>query len=140
MTYTCATLDVPESIYMFFREKLKEAGYDHAISEDGLDMTHIMLTKQETAKPTTQKRDSMKTDDIQERVLRIVQEHACTATLPSLTARFEEDLDFDSLDVVEMSMSLEDEFAIEIPDEEAKKVVTVADVEKLVRDLLGQPG
>ncbi len=36
-----------------------------------------------------------------------------------------EDLDADSLDIVELIMALEEEFGIEIPDEEAEKLVSV---------------
>ena len=39
-----------------------------------------------------------------------------------------EELGADSLDVVDMLMSLEDEFDVEIPDEEIEKMRTVADV------------
>ena len=39
-----------------------------------------------------------------------------------------EDLSADSLDVVDMLMSLEDEFDVEIPDEEIEKMRTVAEV------------
>jgi acyl carrier protein len=41
------------------------------------------------------------------------------------TASFIEDLGADSLDTVELVMALEEEFDIEIPDEEAEKIVTV---------------
>jgi acyl carrier protein len=43
-------------------------------------------------------------------------------------AAFAEDLGADSLDQVELVMSLEDEFDIEIPDEEAEKLKKVGDV------------
>ncbi|HEY6634178.1 MAG TPA: acyl carrier protein, partial [Acidimicrobiia bacterium] len=39
-------------------------------------------------------------------------------------AHFEEDLDVDSLGVVELLMALEDEFDVKIPDEEAESIVT----------------
>jgi acyl carrier protein len=39
-----------------------------------------------------------------------------------------EDLGADSLDVVELVMKMEEEFGIEIPDEEAEKIKTVNDV------------
>jgi len=45
-----------------------------------------------------------------------------------LEASFKEDLGADSLDVVELVMELEDEFDMEISDEDAEKIVTVGDV------------
>ena len=42
-------------------------------------------------------------------------------------ANFIDDLGADSLDTVELVMALEEEFDIEIPDEEAEKIVTVQD-------------
>ena len=49
-------------------------------------------------------------------------------------ARFQEDLGADSLDIVEMIMRIEEELDIEIPDEEAEKLLTVADAVKYVED------
>lgn len=45
----------------------------------------------------------------------------------TLEASFKDDLEADSLDVVELVMELEDEFDMEIADEEAEKIQTVAD-------------
>lgn len=42
-------------------------------------------------------------------------------------ASFVEDLNADSLDLVELIMSLEEEFGIQIPDEDAEKIRTVGD-------------
>lgn len=42
-------------------------------------------------------------------------------------SKFIEDLGADSLDVVELVMALEEKFEIEIPDEEAEKILTVGD-------------
>lgn len=42
-----------------------------------------------------------------------------------LESSFQGDLEADSLDVVELIMAIEDEFDIEIPDEEAEKILTV---------------
>ena len=44
-----------------------------------------------------------------------------------MEASFTDDLEADSLDVVELVMELEDEFDMEIADEEAEKIVTVGD-------------
>jgi len=45
-----------------------------------------------------------------------------------MESRFEEDLEADSLDVVEMIMLLEEEYEFEIPEEIAEKLKTVKDV------------
>lgn len=45
-------------------------------------------------------------------------------------ASFIDDLGADSLDIVELVMAMEEEFDIEIPDEEAEKLKTVQDVYK----------
>lgn len=45
-----------------------------------------------------------------------------------LESRFDEDLEADSLDVVEMIMMLEEEYEFEIPEEVAEKLKTVKDV------------
>lgn len=45
----------------------------------------------------------------------------------TLDASFRDDLEADSLDVVELVMELEDEFDMEIADEEAEKINTVGD-------------
>lgn len=50
------------------------------------------------------------------------------ATEELTTKRLREDLGADSLEVVELCMNLEDEFAIEIPDEDMEPMKTVADV------------
>ncbi len=42
-------------------------------------------------------------------------------------AKFVEDLGADSLDTVELVMALEEEFSIEIPDEDAEKITSVGD-------------
>jgi acyl carrier protein len=49
-------------------------------------------------------------------------------------SKFVEDLGADSLDVVELVMALEEKFDIEIPDEEAEKIATVADAIKFIED------
>jgi acyl carrier protein len=45
-----------------------------------------------------------------------------------------DDLNADSLDVVELIMALEEEFDIEIPDEDAEKIKTVGDAVDYIKD------
>ena len=47
-------------------------------------------------------------------------------------ARFVEDLNADSLDIVEMIMALEEEFEAPVPDEEAEKIKTVGDAVRFI--------
>ena len=49
-------------------------------------------------------------------------------------AKFIEDLGADSLDTVELVMALEEEFGIEVPDEQAEKLQSVGDVIKNVEE------
>lgn len=50
------------------------------------------------------------------------------------TAKFIEDLGADSLDTVELVMAFEEEFGIEVPDEEAEKLQTVGDVIRYIEE------
>jgi acyl carrier protein len=49
-------------------------------------------------------------------------------------AKFIDDLGADSLDIVELVMALEDEYGIEIPDEDAEKIETVGDAIKYIEE------
>jgi acyl carrier protein len=49
-------------------------------------------------------------------------------------AKFIEDLGADSLDTVELVMALEEEFGIEIPDEDAEKIVTVKNAVEYIQE------
>jgi len=48
-------------------------------------------------------------------------------------ASFINDLGADSLDTVELVMALEEEFDVEIPDEDAEKIITVSDVTNYIK-------
>ena len=49
-------------------------------------------------------------------------------------ASFIEDLGADSLDIVELVMAFEEEFSVEVPDEDAEKLQTVGDVIKYIEE------
>jgi acyl carrier protein len=55
----------------------------------------------------------------------IVEQLGVNADQVTPDAKFIEDLGADSLDTVELVMALEEEFSIEIPDEDAEKILTV---------------
>jgi acyl carrier protein len=55
----------------------------------------------------------------------------------TMEASFEEDLEVDSLGVVELLMALEDNFGVTIPDEEAEEIVTVNQAVDVVLGKLG---
>ena len=64
--------------------------------------------------------------DIGERVKKIVVEHlGVEAEKVTENASFIDDLGADSLDTVELVMAFEEEFSIEIPDEDAEKITRV---------------
>ena len=54
------------------------------------------------------------------------------------SASFVDDLGADSLDVVDLVIGFEDEFEIQIPDEDAEKLRTVGDALKYLNDKLGK--
>jgi acyl carrier protein len=72
--------------------------------------------------------------DIAEQVRRIIAEQLMV-DIEDVTddASFIEDLGADSLDTVEMIMEIEDEFGIEIPDEDAEKIQTVGQAIEYVK-------
>jgi len=56
----------------------------------------------------------------------------------SAQARFREDLEAESLDLVELLMTFEDEFGGEISDEEAQKIISVGDAVSFLEKKLGK--
>ncbi len=66
-------------------------------------------------------------NNILERIRKIVVEQLGVDESEVVPSAFVEDLNADSLDLVELIMSLEEEFGLEIGDEEAEKIKTVQD-------------
>ncbi|MBB6175829.1 acyl carrier protein [Anoxybacillus tengchongensis] len=75
--------------------------------------------------------------DVLERVTKIIVDRlGVEESQVTLESSFKEDLGADSLDVVELVMELEDEFDMEISDEEAEKIVTVGDAVNYIQSRL----
>lgn len=68
-------------------------------------------------------------ENIQEKVTEIIVEQlGKDAEHVKPEAKLIEDLGADSLDAVELIMAVEEEFGIEVPDEEAEKLISVGDI------------
>ena len=77
----------------------------------------------------------MNSEEVFEKVKGIIVNQLGVAdTAVTLEASFIDDLGADSLDIVELVMALEEEFDMEIPDEDAEKVVTVGDVVEYIKE------
>lgn len=55
----------------------------------------------------------------------------------TMDTKFSDDLGADSLDVFQIIMGIEEEFDIEVPTEEAEKIVTVSDAVELIKGATG---
>ena len=72
---------------------------------------------------------------VEERVKKIIVEQlGVNADEVNVESAFVEDLGADSLDTVELVMAFEEEFDLEIPDEDAEKIATVGDAVKYIDD------
>lgn len=77
----------------------------------------------------------MSSEEVFEKVKSIIVEQlGVSDTAVVMEASFIDDLGADSLDIVELIMALEEEFDMEIPDNDAEKVVTVGDVVEYIKE------
>ncbi|MCK9253575.1 MAG: acyl carrier protein [Clostridiales bacterium] len=77
----------------------------------------------------------MSTDSIFESVRNIlVDQLGVDADAVSMDSNFIDDLNADSLDIVELVMAMEQEFGISIPDEEAERIKTVGDAVDFIKN------
>ena len=77
----------------------------------------------------------METEEIFEKVKTVIVEQlGIDEASVRMDSSFLDDLGADSLDIVEFIMSLEEEFGIEIPDEDVEKIVTVKDVVEYISE------
>jgi acyl carrier protein len=80
----------------------------------------------------------MTRQEIEERVRKVLSEQlARDESDVTMEARFDEDLDADSLDLVEVVLALEEELGVNIPEEEMEGVKTVGQAVDLVATKLG---
>ena len=80
----------------------------------------------------------MTKQEIEDRVRKVlVDQLARDESDVTMEARFEEDLDADSLDLVEVVLALEEELGVNIPEEEMEGVKTVGQAVDLVAEKLG---
>lgn len=64
----------------------------------------------------------------------IVEQLGVEASQVTENAKFVDDLGADSLDTVELVMALEEEFSLEIPDEDAEKITSVGDAINYIKE------
>lgn len=64
----------------------------------------------------------------------IVEQLGVDASQVTESAKFIDDLSADSLDTMELVMALEEEFSIEIPDEDAEKIASVGDAINYIKE------
>eukprot|EP00049_Salpingoeca_infusionum_P023330 m.11482 g.11482 ORF g.11482 m.11482 type:complete len:123 (+) comp5732_c0_seq1:259-627(+) len=79
--------------------------------------------------------------DVSDRILSILNAFPAISdqtNVVTLKSNFLNDFGLDSLDIVEVAMAVEDEFGIEIPDEEATKIRTGEDAVKVVSEILAK--
>jgi acyl carrier protein len=75
--------------------------------------------------------------EVYDRIVKVVSEElAISEDEITEDASFIDDLGADSLDVVELIMALEEEFDIEIPDEDAEEIATVSDAVNYIEENL----
>jgi acyl carrier protein len=131
-THTCAVLHVPKAFWDFVAEKMREAGYDHVFSHDGsmIDMNNIGLIADPTEE--IQMFGKSREREVIERVKDVVYPYVSNGGKLETFTDLREALDLDSLDFVEITMDLEDEFGITIIDEEMENVTTLQDLVDLV--------
>jgi acyl carrier protein len=80
-------------------------------------------------------KEAVVSTDVEEKVKKIIVDQLGVEEAEvTPDAKFIDDLGADSLDTVELVMALEEEFGIEIPDEDAEKIVTVKDASAYIQE------
>jgi acyl carrier protein len=95
----------------------------------------VPLGKRECVTPSTAEEENMSTADRVKKI--IVDQLGVKDEEVKAESSFVDDLGADSLDTVELVMAFEEEFDLEIPDEEAEKIATVDDAVKYIDEHKG---
>lgn len=98
--------------------------------------TAILYAKEEDVYPTTFRsvpKKEVNFDDVQERVMKVCSKYdKIDSSQLKLSSHFVDDLGLDSLDHVEIMMELEDEFGLEISDQDAEKLMRPAEIARYI--------
>ncbi|XP_059307145.1 acyl carrier protein 3, mitochondrial [Lycium ferocissimum] len=115
------------SILKYVRVKVPlQVVFPRAEGRNALNILNLQIRACSSSGATNQ-------DQIKEQVLNLVKKFdKIDATKVTESADFQKDLSLDSLDRVELVMAFEEEFSIEIPDEEADKLKCCADVAQYI--------
>ena len=101
----------------------------------GEDVSSSELTGHEAVDGVLRSLDGLGDKPVEERVKAIIVEQlGVEENDVAPAAKFIEDLGADSLDTVELVMAFEEEFDIEIPDEDAEKITTVGDAIQYIKE------
>lgn len=91
-------------------------------------MARFYAAEASTTEPAASPRSYLDKAEVTERILRVVKNfEKVDPAKVTPTSRFSNDLNLDSLDQVEIVLAIEQEFAMEIPDKEAEKILSVED-------------
>lgn len=95
----------------------------------------VVVVVNDAKKRMKEKRKKLKEGIMEERIKAIIAEQL-GVELRDVTPQvsLSEDLGMDSLDGVELTMSLEEEFNIEVPDEDAEKLLTPGDIVRYIEE------
>ncbi|BCG50215.1 acyl carrier protein [Ralstonia phage RP13] len=78
------------------------------------------------------------TNTTQARVIQVITQTICVMEDVKLEHKLVDDLGADSIEIIEVGMDIEDEFHMEIPDEDIEKWVTVQDVVTYIENRVGK--
>ncbi len=127
----------PENFYEFRRFKeVNEKDYENLLNNEELQKK-LREWRQSKNQQNNNKTFNTNDTNLFETIQAVIAEQLnIDASQVTPEAKFVKDLGVDSLDIVELIMALEERFGIEIPDEQAEKIVNVGDVMRYIEKQL----